>query len=62
MSREQNIDPPQPGDEPEPPPERPHDPIEPDPMNRKSVPTRPASEPHAGELPKEDWNWAEHED
>ncbi len=37
MSREQNVDPPQPGDEPELPPARPHDPID-DPMNPKSVP------------------------
>jgi hypothetical protein len=37
MSREQNVGPPQPGDEPELPPARPHDPID-DPMNPKSVP------------------------
>ena len=61
MSREQNVDPPQPGDEPER-PARPHDPIEPDPMDPKSVPSRSAAEPQVGELPKEDWDWAEHED
>jgi hypothetical protein len=61
MSREQNIDPPQPENEHEPPP-RPHDPIEPDPMNPKSVPARPDSEPQSGELSNKDWNWAEHED
>jgi len=60
MSREQNIDPPQPGDEPELPPP-PRDPIEPDPMNPKSAPL-PDAEPEPGELPKEDWEWTEHED
>jgi hypothetical protein len=58
MRREQNIDPPQPGDEPETPPARPHDPIEPDPMNPKTVP--PGAEPQPQEQPK--WDWAEHED
>lgn len=62
MSREQNVDTPQPGDEPELPPARPHDPIEPDPMNLKSVPSLPATEPQPGELPMEDWDWAGHED
>jgi hypothetical protein len=62
MSREQNVDPPQPDDEPELPPALPHDPIEPDPMNSKSAPSRPGTEPQPGELPKEDWDWAEHED
>lgn len=60
MSREQNVDPPQPGDEPELPPARPHDPIEPDPMNPNSVPSLPATESQPGKLPK--WDWAEHED
>jgi hypothetical protein len=62
MNREQSVDSSQPSDEPEPPSARPHDPIEPDPMNPKSVPSLPATEPQAGELPKEDWDWAEHED
>ncbi len=62
MSREQNVDRLQPDDEAEPPLARPHDPIEPDPMNPKSKPSRPATEPQPGELPKEDWDWAEHED
>jgi hypothetical protein len=62
MSREQNVDPPQPDDEGEPPPARPHDPIEPDPMDPKSVPSPSATEPQAGELRREDWDWAEHED
>ncbi|HUS10596.1 MAG TPA: hypothetical protein VMZ30_09035 [Pyrinomonadaceae bacterium] len=57
-----SMDPPQPDDEPEPPPARPHDPIEPDPMNPESVPSRAATEPQAGELLKEEWLWAEHED
>jgi len=62
MSRKQNVDPPQPGDAPEPAPARPHDPSKPDPMYPKSVPLRDATEPQAEELPKEDWDWAEHED
>jgi len=62
MRREQNVDPPPPSDEPEPPQERPHDLIEPDPMNPKSVPSLPATEPQPGEPPNEDWDWAEHED
>ena len=60
MRREQNVDPPQPDDEPETPPERPHDPIEPDPMNPKTVPSLPGAEPQPREQPK--WDWAEHED
>jgi hypothetical protein len=61
MRREQNADPLQPGDEPEL-PSWPHDPIEPDPMNPKTVPSLPGTEPQPGELPNEDWDWAEHED
>lgn len=64
MSSEQNVEPPQREDEPE--PARPHDPIEPDPMNPKSVPPPAGNEPQRGELkkelPKEEWDWAEHED
>jgi hypothetical protein len=62
MSREQDMDPPQPDDEPKAPPARPHDPIEPDPMNPKSVPSRSVTESQAKELPKEEWDWSEHED
>jgi hypothetical protein len=35
-------------------------PIEPDPMNPKTVPSLPGAEPQPQEQPK--WNWAEHED
>jgi hypothetical protein len=62
MSHEHNMDPPQRDDERMPPPARPHDPIEPDPMNPKSVPSRSVNEPQAKELPKEEWDWTEHED
>lgn len=62
MRGEQNADSPPPRDEPELPPARPHDPIEPDPMNPKSVPSPAETEPQDSEPPKEEWDWAEHED
>jgi hypothetical protein len=60
MSRNQNVDSPQPEDEPDLPPPRPHDPIEPDPPNPKPGLPRPDTEPRPTERP--DLDWAEHED
>ncbi|HZE72122.1 MAG TPA: hypothetical protein VE135_21645 [Pyrinomonadaceae bacterium] len=62
MKGGQNVDAPQPGDEAQRPPARPHDRIEPNPTNPKTVPSLPGPEPQPGELPNRDWDWAEHED
>ena len=68
MNRTPKTDPARPGAQSEPPPERPHDPIEPDPADPKPAP--PAAEPqpdapaHETELPPDanPANWVDHED
>ncbi len=59
MNRNEKIDPRRPGDKADLPPTPPHDPIEPDPMNRYRC-HRLITEPRPAERP--DLDWTEHED